>query len=358
MRQAVIPFLLYILLQGVVFLAGASVMPARIRNRPDGTALLRAYVFGQMLIWALIELLAVPAIQLRLPFSTVFVAFLAALAALVAAGLYRLWRARKHISPPSPRRFFKSLSRLGAILLVAVLLLVALQFFAYFFGQHLDEDDARWLAEANDALESGQMMLRNPSTGEYMGSFGAVQEVVKDVVSPWAIFFAILARLFNLSSAIIAHSFYAPVALLMCYCVYALMARELFAGTESRLTFVLSVALINLFYAGAVYTQGAFSLVRIWQGKATVAAIVIPLLLYLFICVNRRNETSDWVMLIVCGVGSCLMSGMGVSMAGIMIGVYGAYDIVAYRRWNRIGLWAASIAPVAVVALSYFYLRG
>ena len=65
------------------------------------------------------------------------------------------------------------------------LLVIAGQMCVYIFGMHLDEDDARWIAEANDALVKNKMLLHNPATGEYIGRF--VGEMIKDVFSPWSI---------------------------------------------------------------------------------------------------------------------------------------------------------------------------
>ena len=169
--------------------------------------------------------------------------------------------------------------------------------------------------------------------------------------------FAVLAKIFHIDTAIAAHTIYAPVALLLSYCVYYLLASELFSRLEARIVFVFAVAWINLFYAGTTKTQSVFTMVRIWQGKATVAGILIPCLLYLAICINKRNEKADWIRIAVAGCAGCLMSGMGVSLGGIIIIVFGAYSIFAFKRWRQIPLWILSVAPAVIDSLLYFMLN-
>lgn len=349
------PLFLYIIMQIPVFFIGVCIMPEKDKVAGNSSVALKTYVSGQLFIWALFQIMAVPLILLRVRFDILYYAFLVVAIVLCVLGVKQYFNQKgsekKRIQFRRPSR---SLSTLAIIILCAAVVLIILQISLYFLGQHVDEDDARWLAEANDALAYGDMMTRNVSTGEFLGSF----ETIRDVTSPWPMFFAMLARILHINTAMTAHTIYAPMALLVSYCIYYLIASELFIKIEAQIVFVFLAALLNLFYAGTVYTQAVFSLVRIWQGKATVAGIIIPFLLYLTICINKRNETSDWLCLIITGCAACLTSGMGVSLSGILIIVFGGYNIIAYQRWKRIPLWLFSIAPSVAFSLLYFYLKG
>ena len=115
---------------------------------------------------------------------------------------------------------------------------------------------------------------------------------------------------------------------------------------------------IQYFYGGSVYTQGTFSLIRIWQGKASVAAVIIPLLFYFFISINKRNKTQDWMLMALAGLAGCLMSGMGISITLILIGACGVYHILAYQNWKRIPFFIVSVFPSLAFALTYYCLKG
>ena len=255
---------------------------------------------------------------------------------------------------------------------------------------HLDEDDARWIAEANDALVKNRMMLYNPATGEYLGRF--VGEMIKDVFSPWSMYLAVLSRWTGIKAVVIAHTVYPPVLLGLSYFAYYEIGAQLFADVDTegqsrnrvseRGIFLLMVSVINLFLAGNVYTQPVFALTRIWQGKAVVASVGIPAILAISLRLQKsrydientnKNEAfgsiSDWLLLIAVGVGSCLFSGMGIAIGLLMISVYGFYVVVRMliiaireKSWGgfliRTGLWLLSLAPGIVYGLSYFNLKG
>ncbi len=351
--QSAGPFLFYILLQIPVFFVGMVLSTAVERENWNRKTALKTYVSGQLVLWAILQIMAVPLILLRAHFNVLFFCFIIISAVL---GVFGGWR-YIHLEKKgfiSAKKWFARLSPFARIVFIVFVCMVLLQVLSYYLGEHIDFDDARWLAESNDALTYGDMMTRNCSTGEYMGHFG----VPKDITSPWALFFAILARILHVNVAVGAHTVYAPVALLISYIVYYLIAYELFDNTEARLIFLMMVSLINLFFAGTVFTQSVFSLIRIWQGKATVAAVIIPFLLYLAICINKRDERTDWIRLGVTCCAACLLSGMGISISGILAGVFGMYSIVAYHKWKRIGLWLIALSPAVVFSILYFYWKG
>lgn len=245
----------------------------------------------------------------------------------------------------------------------------------YIFGMHLDEDDARWIAEANDALVKNRMLLHNPATGEYIGRF--VGEMVKDVFSPWAMYLAWLSRATGIRAVVIAHTVYPPILLGLSYSAYYEIGAQLFEGQKryhERGIFLLMVSVINLFFAGNVYTQSVFTLTRIWQGKAVVAAVMIPAIMVVMLRVQRLTSVgfgslADWLLLAVEGVCCCLFSGMGIAIGLLMIGLYGGYAVarMLVASWNRkyrqgcaarIGLWIASLAPGIAFGLGYLWLKG
>lgn len=145
------------------------------------------YLSGQILMWATFQLIAVPMVFYRAAFSTLFWAYTGAVVVLTAVGVSMLMKNRRIITADvdAVRKQREAWwKRLSPFLIIAFLV-IGYQMFVYIFGMHLDEDDARWIAEANDALVKNRMLLHNPATGKYIGRF--VGEMVKDVFSPWSI---------------------------------------------------------------------------------------------------------------------------------------------------------------------------
>ena len=315
------------------------------------------YFSGQLLMWAVFQIVAVPAISFKLPFSVLFWLYTGIIILLI------LFAAKSWKKPD-----FKK-PEISFFLLIAICI-IAGQCCIYIYGTHIDQDDARWIAEANDALIKNKMLLYNPATGEYIGRF--IGEMAKDVFSPWSMYLAWLSRATGIRPAVIAHTIYAPILLLLSYCVYYEIGRVLFEGKKERGIFLLMVSVINLFMAGNVYTQSVFSLTRIWQGKAVVAAVIIPaiFLCTIKLCSDNKQDASElgdtvknWMNLIIMGVACCLFSGMGIVIGVLMIAVFGIYMIIVRVMkgefiGNRIAFWLLSMAPGVIYGLSYFRLKG
>ncbi len=311
------------------------------------------YLYGQMLMWAVFQILAPPAINLRMTFSVLFWVYSGVVLILALLGVRNRWRVR----------FEKPEISLFHILALAV---IGYQMGVYIFGMHLDEDDARWIAEANDALVKNRMLLHNPATGEYIGRF--VGEMVKDVFSPWSMYLAWMSRMTRIRAATMAHTVYAPVLLGLCYLAYNEMGKCLFKGKAERGIFLLMVAVINLFMGGNVYTQSVFTLTRIWQGKAVVAAVMIPWILTVFLRISEEDSIQNWLSLIIAGISCCLFSGMGIAIGFLMIAVYGLYAVIrgcvkkrsegGLKSIKRIALWVCSMMPSVVFGLAYMQIRG
>lgn len=298
------------------------------------------YLAGSLTMWALFQITAVPAIQFRTSFTLLFWIYTGLVIIVALIGL--LFRLKIGFERPAL-----------SIFLVLALLIIAYQASIYIFGMHLDEDDARWIAEANDALVKDRMLLHNPATGEYIGRF--VGEMRKDTFSPWAFFIAWMAKFTGVRTAVIAHTVYPPILLGLSYCAYYHIGKQLFKGKTEQGIFLLMVSVINLFMANH-YTQSTFTLTRIWQGKAVVAAVIIPTIFMLILIIQNDDSLQNWFFLVVISCSACLLSGMGIAIGLVMIIVYGGYVIVC-KRWRRIPLWLLSTLPSIVFGVGYYFLK-
>jgi len=316
--------------------------------------------------------IAVPCINFRTTFNTLFWIYTAVVLVLTTIGMRTLLsRNRFRLRHEGGlwegfKRWFRDSG--ASVFLFVAFLVIAYQMYIYVFKMHLDEDDARWIAEANDALVKNRMLLHNPATGEYIGRF--VGEMVKDVYSPWCMYLAWLSRMTRVRAVVVAHTVYPPILLGLSYCVYYEIGCQLFKGKHERGIFLLMVSVINLFMAGNVYTQSVFTLTRIWQGKAVVAAVAIPAIFCVILRVQTEDSLRDWALMIIAGASCCLFSGMGIAIGLLMLAVYGAYVTACSvakmikagsskrARLARIGVWIASVLPSIVFALGYMRLKG
>lgn len=302
------------------------------------------YLFGQVLTWAIFQLIAVPMILLHLPFMVLFVSYVVILLLVTIYGTVFLKKGKV--------KFEIKKEEINCYLIPAIIIIL-FQMGMYFLGMHLDEDDARWIAEANDALEKNKMLLYNPATGDFIGHFTG--EMTKDVFSPWSMYIATLSRMAFVRPATMAHTFYPPVLLGISYLIYYHIGKNLFKNKFERGAFLLLVTVIMLFFGGNRYTQAAFLLTRIWQGKAVVAAIVIPLMLLVLLLIEKKNENANWFLLAISSASACLFSGMGIIFSAVLIGFYGLYALV-FNKFRNAWIYLISLLFPVAYGLLYYYL--
>ena len=339
------------------------------------------FLAGTVCMWAVYELLAVPAVMLQLPLHVLtglWSAFLLAAACLFLIRCRRPdFRKRALLSPAAWReravradeesRTGGNAGLSGRVLIGALLLTACLlagwQCRQYFEKQHVDDDDSRFIAVAVSAWQHDTMLLDNPATGEPVPR--AEGEVTKEVTSPWPLYLASLASIIGIHPTILAHTILPVCLLLLRYMAVWAAGWLLFAGDggkwrelEQRAWFLLFAVVGTQYFGGSVYSASAFALCRIWQGKAVLAAFVLPWILMVTFGMELRGRCGpDLRLLMITAAAACLVSGMGIMMSGALIGTYALWH--GWRRRDpRQALRVLACAwPCAVCGLLYLYLR-
>ena len=341
------------------------------------------YLSGTVCMWAVYELLAVPAIMLQLPLHilTGVWGFFLLSALFLFVFCCRKADFRKYAFPvltkrKSPEnRGYKGRQAadrpdaFGKILICVLLLsscfIIGRQCLQYFEKQHVDDDDARFIAIAVSAWEHDTMLLDNPATGD--ATPRPEGEVTKEVTSPWPVYLATLASLIRIHPTILAHTVLPVWLLLLRYIAVWTAGTLLFSrgegGAERELEqqawFLLFAAVGTQYFGGSIYSASAFTLSRIWQGKAVLAAFLLPWILLTTFGMEWRREAAspDLGLLMITAAASCLVSGMGIMTAGALIGTYALWhggrrrDLVSALRIM------ACAWPCIACGLLYLHLR-
>lgn len=318
-----------------------------------------AYVMGHVVMWAVFQLVAVPLILLK---STLSVVMILWIVGLLAVSIVLLWlvcsgRTGRVQAVSSEEKKHDESKPVLIFSIVLAVILVGFQCYVYVRYMHLDEDDARFVVNAVDAYDSGTMFLTHPATGNYEGTW--IGEMVKDVSSPWSIYLAMLAKFAHIHPTILAHSVYPAFLLLAGYMAYYLMGTVFFRGDRTKSFLLVAItAAANMTFGQSLWNQSYFSLVRIWQGKATVAGVMIPFLAYLLYRLYQNPKAvSGYLLLIPAAMAMCLMSGMGIFFSGIMIGTYGIWFALVTKNPKRLLLVLLACLPTIVYGLSYTLVR-
>lgn len=296
-------------------------------------------VWGYVFIWALYEIFAVALILLNRSLTELtLLSGLCAFAIFVFSVVVN-----RDLFKNDWQRFLKFFKNLGFIkqpitfyFFAVTALLQAAYIFKY---QHVDEDDADYIVLAKDALERNSLLRVNSYTG-----FADIPEL-KRIVSPFSLWIASLSKLGHVEPATMAHTILPPVFLFLAYAaVYVCIDGLIRLSSNSdgddkgehnkRIWFAMFIfSLLILFGGLSTRTYGAMILLRSWQGKALLCAIILPLCLATFsdlfegISNLFKGNLILWVRLAILAFASVLLTGMSLFMVPLLFGgflvVYG-----------------------------------
>lgn len=318
------------------------------------------YVMGNVFLWAMFQLVAVPLIIMKCKLTTLIAMWciLSMIVVLVIGSINK--RQCSSFVGKSAYKYslFDGMNSNYVLIfnMFFVLTVIGYQCYKYVRYMHIDEDDSRFIVNAVDAYSYNTMMLTNPTTGEYMGTW--VGDLAKDVASPWMMYVATIAKICHIHPTIFAHTLLPVFLLVMSYSAYYLIGHTIFRGSmEKSLLFVGLVAFVNMYFSDAIYMQSFFSLVRIWQGKATLAAVMIPFMLYLLMRLYYDENKRNFGLIAIAAISMCLLSGMGIFFSGIMVGTYGMYFVFVKKKLNYIPYVIMTCIPTVLYGMVYALLR-
>ena len=322
---------------------------------------LEAVIFGTAAEWAVFEILAIPMALTEKSFSLLQWTWVIVMTAgiIFGTGFVVIRNKRAEQQAPDadtvPVIMAGTLNRWGILLLIGVLLLAGFQSYMYITGIHTDWDDSRFLAHALEAYTHGNMFNVSPTTGDYIGLH--YWEAHKDIIAPWPLFLALLAKLAGIHPTILAHTFLPPAYLFLTYGVYWLVGKCLFQGNTNRsILFTGLTGFIMLFYYAATHSQAEFILVRLWQGKAVLAAFGIPLIFFVFLRAAEKEVHALW-LLVPASTGCCLLSTMTIPILGICIAGCSVCYLLFTRKWKAVLPILTGMAPLLLLALLDMHIR-
>ena len=308
--------------------------------------ILHAWILGFVTMLAVAQLILVPLVALQKTLTTALIIWdivmqILALASFVvwlrnfAAGKVpekEMWGEQK-----TQRRWIYIFGVLAAVL-------VLIQAYIPARYEHSDDDDARFIAEQVSAVDHDMMYQDSPIHADYL--YWNEGEVRKDLTSPWAMFMAITAKEGDMAPAELSHSYLPFFLILICYVVYLLIGRKLLKGDwEKTFLFLIILSVVHLAGYTSTHTLASMLLLRIWQGKAVCASFMLPLFFYLFYQIMRKDYNRRWLpVMYFASTGACLLSGIGIVTAPIMLFLYGGLDFIYYRNWRKtFTIWMAAV---------------
>lgn len=308
-------------------------------------------ILGYCLMFAFFEALTLPMIWLDANLDTLTLIFALVMAAGALAGLFRTFQEGKKKEGRAGEReaFFVSLPMAGA------LLAILLQIGVVMLYAHMDADDSFYVGTASTDVETSTIFSVNPYTGAPY-----TKRPSRYVLSPFPVFLAVTSRLCKgLHPAILAHTLYPAVFLALGYGALFLLGRRLFPKDGSRQWAFLFLCAVAIWFSGySIYSSGNFQMVRIWQGKALLAGVFLPILLYLSMEILLEEEPAyPWPVLFLANGACCLLSSMGILLGTLLMGVTLLMSLARFRSLKRLLYGIACCLPSLILGAVYMVIR-
>lgn len=308
----------------------------------------KLYINGVLGQWGIFELLCVLCTLLKTTFHIVVYVYAGIL---ILIDVYAVLK-KKNTIWNKIRWREKEDDRIVYLLVVVVIGLILFQALMLGMGQHEDLDDASYITASTTTLETDSMYQFNHQTGDR-----AEKLDLKRALSAFPQYFAFISFVTKIHPATIARTLYPLWAIPFAYVIYGTIGDKLFGVKKLyKWLFLLFFCVFNIFGFNSVYTSSSFLLLRIWQGKATLVAIVIPYLWYQCweLMEQKQMKRREWLCLEMGILSACMTTTMGVMLAPIICGIFA----IVYSIWNRNFhiVWKTVLSCMPCIALAGVYL--
>lgn len=310
-----------------------------------GESFLAGYVF----LFAVTELLTVPLLFLNQPLHVLSICY-SVIALLAALGGILVIKKRGF------KTFFpvRNALRSSSVFFWAAVLVIAFQVFVVARYTHLDADDALYVAASTTAMHEDSIFHYNAYTG-----LAYRQLPRRYIFSPFPMFLALVSQLSGgLHAATMAHTVFPAVFLPASYLALYMLGKKWFPeDKDAQGIFLFLAAVLSWFSAYSVYNAGNFQMVRIWQGKALLAAFMLPVILCLSLSiVMEKKPQYSWWLYAMANLGACLLSSVGIILAPIMMGIFSVMGAVRFRSLKRLAAGLACCLPSIVLGIGYILI--
>ena len=315
---------------------------------------LSCWISGHLFLWAGFQLISVPLILKQKSFSDVVLCYNGFQIAVVVLAVILLFLNRKKAVLTVGNKPEKK----TVLLWIVFGLLFLLQIILGLFLAYEEGDDAFYVSISTSTQKANNMYQILPYSGLSTGLDA------RHGLAPFPIWIAYLARVAQMPAVSMAQLVVPVIIVGMAYGIFYLLAEYLFAENRKNIPlFMIFTEVLVLFGGYSNYSAENFLLVRATQGKAVIANVILPLLIWLLFVLMRHLQEEEktgwayWILLAVTMIAGCLCSTLGCLLTCMLLGVVGICIAVTYGRWKVLVPLALCCVVPMLFACAYFVLR-
>lgn len=303
-------------------------------------------VRGFLAFVAVNELLALPFVLLHLSFSFFLITFLLLNVSVLVAGILN---ARKGLLKFMEWRPSKS----SYYLILPAITILGCLLFTQFYVKY-DADDSTYVSLVQQNMGSSRLYSHDPSTADPKLPFSASYQF-----EGWEIIESSIAKIFGLTALEVTHGLVPILSMPLVFVLLYRIFRELSRNDRVASIATMLLGVFILFGGYSLYSQGTFLLTRSWQGKALVATLIIPGMLYLFNAIfkyPRRN--SLYIDLLILNIAALALNPSSIFLGIAATTAFGLLVIINNFSLEQLLKLAATIIPLVAAGIAETFLLG
>lgn len=314
----------------------------------------RILIVGYVFCTTVFQIIAMPFMLFQMEFAPLFYGYIVILLLICVYAFYIFFIKETGINVIKKEFSNAMHEKTKTIAWCLVLAGVAGQVLYVVAKQHTDIDDSYYIAMVNTIIETGRIHSIDPASGMSQFGFSSQYKLVG-----YEVLLSVIARFFNVNAAYLSHTILPVFLVPLHYLIISNIAKML--DKKSAPYFVLLYEITNIYSGYSGYSQGAFLLYRIWQGKAVMINVCVPILILAFLWLyDSKRKIGKSTIVYITGV---LISGLHTTTVAVYLIPIAYFGLVAsyllmHKNWlNTIKLCLPIVFIMPYVVLKLCVLR-
>lgn len=273
-----------------------------------------AFVLGYMIEFAVGQLVSIPLIfndGTLTELMSIYVPIIGGLA--IISFIINIWRIIEIL-----KELIRNIKLMPILSTVLLIVLIGMQLLALVKYTYVNEDDAYYVATATTSVQTDTLFKYSALTGSEEAD---EQVLMRYRLGPFPLYYAIMSKVLDIHPAIIAHFILPFIFIPLVYMIYWLFARKLFKDDKrAAVLFMIFISILHIFSYYSGKNILILVMLRIWQGKAVLANIILPLILVLFIYGEKNNlNFASFVAILITMLAGNFTTTMSIAMTPAII---------------------------------------
>lgn len=310
------------------------------------------FLFGFIALFALFQIVLLPAIILHTAFIIPYVIMIIAVLLLLIASfiIFPIKEEKKIWKNELQKIKNQGIKERLLTILIVLLIITQAVISSYLFRENAD--DSFYVSLAKQSIDSDCLYMEDPSLGlekEYslLSSF--------EQISSYELAVAMISKTFSIEPASLFHSLLPFIYIIFAYIAYGYFANTMLKNRKYTKLFLLFLAIIFLFSGFTSKFRTGCLLYKAWQGKAIFLNIGLTVFYGLLIERMKKKQKDLLPLIILTNIACVCMSSSSIFIIAFSYIGFGVINLLK-RDWKEIGYLIVSFVPILIYTIILFIL--